>query len=186
LLVPLLAGYLLLDKAFAYIHVPGTPLYVGEMVLVVGGLGVIAATGYLRIPIRDDPVLALLAAYFLWGFLLFVPGVRTYGINAVRDFALVYYCLFAFFTAAALARSPELLERMIVQLSRFVPWLLIWLPFAVVLAARGVTGPHMPGAPIPILTHKPGDAALAEVPPSAFCGCSPPGAAPGAERCGVS
>jgi O-antigen/teichoic acid export membrane protein len=161
LLVPLLAGYLLLDKAFAYIHVPGTPLYVGELVLVIGGAGVIAATGYLRIPIRDNPVLALLAAYFLFGFIRFVPGVHTYGINAVRDFALVYYCLFALFTAAALARAPELLERMIVLLARFVPFLLIWLPFAVVLIARGVNGPHMPFAPVALLLHKPGDAAIA-------------------------
>ena len=52
------------------------------------------------------------------------------GSNAVRDFALVYYCLFAFLTAAALARSPDILERLLVQLGRFVPWLLIWLPFA--------------------------------------------------------
>ena len=48
LLGPLLAGYLLFDKAFAYLHLPGTPLYVGELVLVVGGLGTLAATGYLR------------------------------------------------------------------------------------------------------------------------------------------
>ena len=41
LLGPLLGGYLLLDKAFAYIHLPGTPLYVGEMVLIVGALGVL-------------------------------------------------------------------------------------------------------------------------------------------------
>ena len=88
LLGPLLGGYLLLDKAFAYIHLPGTPLYVGEMVLTVGGLGVLAATGYLRIPVRDEPILALLAAFFLWGFIRFLPGLRTYGIWAVRDFAL--------------------------------------------------------------------------------------------------
>ena len=73
---------MLLDKAFAYIHLPGTPLYVGEMVLTVGGLGVLAATGYLRIPVRDEPILALLAAFFLWGFIRFLPGFHTYGIIA--------------------------------------------------------------------------------------------------------
>ena len=140
---PLLGGYLLLDKAFAYIHLPGTPAYVGEMVLVVGALGVLSATGYLRIPVRDEPILALLAAFFLWGFIRFLPGFRAYEVTAVRDFALCYYCLFAFFTVAALARSPDILERWLAQLARFVPWLLIWLPFAVVLQAK-LNGPMCP------------------------------------------
>ena len=162
LLGPLLGGYLLLDRAFAYIHLPGTPAYVGELVLTVGGLGVLSATGYLRIPVRDEPVLALLAAFFLWGFIRFLPGLRTYGIiNAVRDFALCYYCLFAFFTIAALARAPDLLDRWLAQLVRFVPWLLVWLPFVLVLQSRL----HVPSVPfsggVSILTYKPGDAATA-------------------------
>ena len=134
---PLLAGYMLFDKAFAYVHLPGTPLYVGEMVLLVGALGCLTATGYLRIVVRDDPMLALLAAFFLWGFIRFLPGLRVYGIYAVRDFALVYYCLFAFFIAAALERSPEILERLITGLNRFVPWLVLWLPVAVILDSAG-------------------------------------------------
>ena len=156
----LLGGYLLLDKAFAYIHLPGTPVYVGEMVLVVGGLGVLDATGYLRIPVRDEPILALLAGFFLWGFIRFLPGLRTYGINAVRDFALCYYCLFAFLTVAALARSPDLLERWLTQLARFVPWLLAWLPVELILGRRQ-SGPTIPFAGVGIFTYKPGDAAIA-------------------------
>jgi hypothetical protein len=163
LLGPLLAGYLLFDKAFAYLHLPGTPLYVGEMVLVVGGLGALAATGYLRVSVREEPMLALLAAFVLWGLIRFLPGVRVYGINAVRDFALVYYCLFAFLTAAMLARSPDILERVIVQFARFVPWLLMWLPLGVVLAAKGVEGPHVPFTPVWVLAHKSGDAAIAAI-----------------------
>jgi hypothetical protein len=158
---PLLAGYMLFDKAFAYIHIPGTPLYVGEMVLFVGILGSLAATGYLRVVVRDDPVLAMLAAFFLWGFLRFLPGLRIYGIYAVRDFALVYYCLFAFFIAAALARSPDILERLIVNLNRFVPWLLLWLPFAQILSRTVAKGANVPFTAIPITTHKGGDLAIA-------------------------
>ena len=128
---------MLLDRAFAYIHLPGTPAYVGELVLTVGALGVLTATGYLRIPVRDEPVLALLAAFFLWGLIRLPPGLRTYGIiNAVRDFALCYYCFFAFFTVAALARAPDLLDRWLAQLARFVPWLLIWLPFGLIAGTR--------------------------------------------------
>jgi O-antigen ligase len=159
LLGPLLAGYLLFDRAFAYLHLPGTPLYVGEMVLVVGILGALTATGYLRIAVRNEPVLTLLAVFFLWGLIRFLPGLHAYGINAVRDFALVYYCLFAFFTAAALARSPDILERLLTQLGRFVPWLLIWLPIGVTLAARHA--PNVPFTTVSVLSHKTGNAAIA-------------------------
>jgi O-antigen ligase len=164
LLGPLLAGYLLFDKAFAYIHLPGTPLYVGEMVLVVGSLGALTATGYLRVAVRDEPILALLAAFFLWGLIRFLPGLHADAINAVRDFALVYYCLFAFFTVAALARSPDLLERWVVLLARLVPWLLIWLPIGLLVAPISSivpSAPNVPGTTISILTHKPGNAAIA-------------------------
>ena len=161
MLGPLLGGYLLLDKAFAYIHVPGTPLFIGELTLAIGGLGVLAATGYLRIPVRDEPILALLAAFFLWGFIRFLPGLRTYGIEAVRDFALCYYTLFAFFTVAALARAPDLLDRWLTQLSRFTPWLLIWLPFGLILAPK-VHAPSVPfSGGVSLLTHEAGNAAIA-------------------------
>jgi len=184
---PLLAGYMLFDKAFAYIHLPGTPLYVAEMVLFVGVLGSLAATGYLRVTIKDDPILAMLAAYFLWGSIRLLPGLRAYGIYAVRDFALVYYSLFAFFIAAALARSPEILERLIVNLNRFVPWLLLWLPFAAILDRSGsaVTGLKVPFTAIPIATHKGGDIAIAAVVALGSLWLFPHDEAPGAERCGA-
>jgi len=35
-LLLLLAGYLLFDRAFAWLHVPGTPLFIGELVLMSG------------------------------------------------------------------------------------------------------------------------------------------------------
>jgi O-antigen ligase len=162
LLGVLLAGYLLFDRAFAYLHLPGTPLYVGELVLVVGGLGTLAATGYLRVVVMDEPIMALLSAFFLWGLVRFLPGLRDYGVDAVRDFALVYYCLFAFFTAAALAKSPDILRRWIVQLDRFLPWLLLWLPVATVVGSlASLNGPNVPFTSVPILTHAAGSAAIA-------------------------
>jgi hypothetical protein len=162
LLGPLLVGYLLFDQAFAYIHLPGTPLYVGEIVLVVGSLGVLAATGYLRVVIRDEPILALLGAFFVWGFIQFLPGLRIYGISAVRDFALVYYCLFAFLTVALLARSPDRLEHWVTNFSRLAPWLLLWLPMGTGLeAALAVHALRVPFTTVSVLAHKPGNAATA-------------------------
>jgi O-antigen ligase len=157
----ILAGYLLFDRAFAYIHVPGTPLYIGETVLGIGILGVLAATGYLRIVVRDEPIFALLAAFFLWGLVRFLPGYHIYGLDAVRDFALCYYCLFAFLIAAALARSPDILERLVVQLDRFIPWLLTWLPLGLILQQVVKHPPNVPGTSISMLEHKPGNAAIA-------------------------
>jgi hypothetical protein len=161
LLGPLLAGYMLFDKAFAYLHVPGTPLYVGELTLLAGVIGSFAATGYLRAAIREDPVLTLLAAFFLWGLIRFLPGLHTYGINAVRDFALVYYCLFAFFAAAVLMKAPDLLGRWMAQLIRFVPWLMIWLPLGIVLQPLVSHPPNVPNTHVSILTHPAGNAAVA-------------------------
>src|SRR5438105_12613116 len=104
------------------------------MVLLVGALGSLAATGYLSVVLREDPMLALLGAFFLWSLFRFLSGLHAHGIDAVHDFALVYYCLFAFFIAAALARWPGMLERLVVLLNRFAPWLLLWLPLGVILA----------------------------------------------------
>lgn len=168
LLGPLLVGYLLFDKGFAYLHLPGTPLYVGELVLVAGALGTLAATGYLRVVIRDEPILAVLGAFFLWGLIRFLPGLRAYGILAVRDFALVYYCLFACFTAALLARSPDILGRWIAGFGRLLPWLLVWLPAATILGSLPSVGPRVPFSSVSALTHAAGSAAVAALIALAF------------------
>ena len=161
LLGPLLGGYLLFDRAFAYLHLPGSPLFVGEMVLGVGALGTLAATRYLRVPFRDEPVLALLAVFFLWGLVRALPGAGVHGMDALRDSALWYYCLFAFLAPAALARAPDLLERLVGQLARLTPWLLLWLPLGLLLVPLAEDGPYMPFTTVSVLSHKPGDAAIA-------------------------
>ena len=161
LLGPLLGGYLLFDKAFAYLRVPGTPLYVGELTLSIGVVGVLAATQYLRVVIREEPIFSVLAAFFLWSLIRFLPGLHQYGIIAVRDFALCYYCLFAFFAAAALAMSPGILDKWLAQFSRLIPWLLIWLPIGLVLAPVLTSAPDVPFSTVSVLNHKPGNAAIA-------------------------
>ena len=161
LLGPLLAGYLLFDKAFAYIRLPGTPLYIGEMFLVLGTLAILGATGYLRLPLSEEPVLAVLAVFFAWGLIRFLPGYRAYGVVAVRDFALVYYCLFAFLAVAAMARSPDLMDRWIARLARFVPFLLPWLVAALILQSAVKHAPNVPGSTVSVLTHGPGNCAIA-------------------------
>jgi hypothetical protein len=91
--------------------------------------------------------------------------LRTYGIiTAVRDFALCYYCFFAFFTVAALARAPDLLDRWLAQLARFVPWLLIWLPFGLIAGTRLYGHAHLPfTGGVSLFDHKPGNAAITAI-----------------------
>jgi O-antigen ligase len=158
---PLLAGYLSLDKAFAYLHVPGTPLYIGEMVLALGIGGLVASSGYLRIPMRDESILAVLVLFLLWGAIRTVPGVGVYGIDAIRDSALWYYGLFAIVIVAALARSPELLDRLWSGLARISPWLLLWLPLAVLLVPFAAQAPSVPFSDVSVLSHKSGNAGTA-------------------------
>jgi len=124
-------------------------------------LGVLLATGYLRIPVRDEPMLALLALFALWGAARAVPGLPKYGLDAVRDSALWYYSLFAFLAVAALARAPGLLDRLLGQLNRLAPWLLLWLPVAVLLTPVAEDAPMVPFTTTSILSHKPGNAAIA-------------------------
>ena len=163
LLGPLLAGYLLFDRAFAYLHLPGSPLFVGEMMLGLGAVAAVTATRYFQVPIRDEPILALLVAFALWGAIRTVPGLAVYHLDAVRDAALWYYCIFAFFVPAALARWPELLDRLIGQLDRLVPWLLLWLPIGLLLIPTAEHAPRVPFSEVSVLSHKPGSAAIAAV-----------------------
>ncbi|WP_220188212.1 O-antigen ligase family protein, partial [Pseudonocardia pini] len=176
---PLLAGYLFLDKAFAYLHVPGTPLYVGELVLALGIAGLVASTGYLRIPLRDESLLWVLLLFVLWGAIRTVPGVRAYGIDAVRDSALWYYSLFALVIVAAMARSPEILDRLWSGLARISPWLLLWLPLAVVLVPFSARAPTMPFSDISVLSHKSGNAGTAALLVIAGLWLAPRGRSPG-------
>lgn len=156
-----LGGYLLFDRAFAYLHLPGSPLFIGEMLLGLGVLAALTATRYFVAPLRDEPVFALLLAYAFWGLIRTVPGIGTYGLDAVRDAALWYYCVFAFMIPAALARSPELLDQMIAGLHRITPWLLVWLPPALVLTPFAESAPKVPFSTVSILSRKPGSAAVA-------------------------
>ena len=127
----------------------------------VGALAAVVATRYLRVPIRDEPILALLGAFAFWGLIRALPGVALYGIDALRDSALWYYCLFAFFIVAALAKSPQLLERLIAQVTRLTPWLLLWLPLALILLPLAEEAPTVPFSDVSVLSHKPGDVAIA-------------------------
>ena len=90
----MLGGYLFLNKSFAYLHVPGTPVFVGEVVLAIGiveALGIPSPWRYLT----RAPVLKVVLVFLaVCGVRLFVD-YPEYGLEAVRDASIGYYTMFA-------------------------------------------------------------------------------------------
>jgi hypothetical protein len=157
----LLLAYILFDRAFAYIHLPGLPLFIGEMVLLLGAWAAIRSSGVLRRSVAAEPVLALLAAFMLWGAVKTVPGLPAYGLDAPRDAALWYYALFSFLAAAAVSVRPQLPRAMANRLARLSPVVLVWLGLSLVLAPFAGRVPTVPFTDVSVLSHKAGGAATA-------------------------
>lgn len=170
LLGPVIAAYLLFDRAAAYVHIPGTPAYIGEMLLLFGLLGARRAPACLRSALRDDALLTAAMAFFGWGVIRAMANLGKYGlIWVLRDSALWYYCLFAVLAAALILSRPSTPGLLGRQLNRFVPYLLLWLPVAVFLSPAGTkpSGPgssiHVPFSAVSVVSHKDGNVAVAAV-----------------------
>lgn len=145
-----LAGYELDDRGFAYVaSVPGTPIYAGEMVLLLGGLFVALATGYLRAALRRSLPMKLLLVFFAWGLSRTLPFLSLYGLDSIRDAALWYYALTAVLVATLVMAVPELPHRWARWYVPFLVVLLLWSPFAMILDAST------------LFSHKPGNLAVA-------------------------
>jgi hypothetical protein len=157
----LLAGYLLFDRAFAYLHLPGLPLYVGEILLLVGVLAVLRSTTSFRDAVSGEPVLTVLLAFIVWGSARTLPGIQQYGLDALRDAALWYYGAFAFLAMGAVAAHPRLPLVLADGLRRLTPVLLCWLVVSLLLAPVASQAPSVPFTTVSVLSHKPGGAAVA-------------------------
>ena len=73
----LLGGYLLLDRAFAWIHVPGTPIFIGEVVLAIG-LSIVVRSREATRFIRLSPPMQALLVFMAFGALLTVIGTMSH------------------------------------------------------------------------------------------------------------
>ena len=156
LLPPLLAGYALFDRGFAYIHVPHTPIFSGEVVMMVGVVALLLGTGYVRRGFQRSTAAKLLLLFAAWGLMRTLPFVERDGIDAIRDAALWYYSLIAIPVCALVIADPEALPRWTRSYERFIPWLLIYSPFALFLAkvASNGFGPKVPDSGLTIFDHK--------------------------------
>jgi len=156
----LLAGYALFDKGFAYvIRVPGTPIYAGEIVmLVVLGMAC-AATPYFHRGLERSTVAKLLLVFAAWGVVRTVPYLGQYRFDAVRDAALWYYSLLAVAVCALVLADPDLVPRWAGWYRRLIPWILALGPVSLLLA-RTPVGPIVPGSGISFWDHKQGNIAV--------------------------
>ncbi|MDH3606410.1 MAG: O-antigen ligase family protein [Acidimicrobiia bacterium] len=148
----LLLGYLLFDRTFAWFHIPGTPLFVGELALIFG-LFTILRTPHLGRIIRMSRPIQLLMLFMLWGFALGFEGYSNWGIDAVRDSALWYYGIFALISSVLLLYKPELWDEMVDGLTRFIPF------FFMVMVVRFLfgnvdIGARVPDSRTPYTAHK--------------------------------
>jgi hypothetical protein len=152
LLGALLVGYALLGRTFAGLGVP--PVYVGEVVLGVGLLSVVAAGR--RFQLVRTPSVYLLIAFMCWGTARTIPYLGTYGMDALRDAVIWGYGAFALLLAPLLIRR-DLVERIPPLYARALPWIVVGGPAWVVVSQwtdlQGIPGTAMGGP-------KAGDAAV--------------------------
>jgi hypothetical protein len=157
----LLGGYLFFSKSFAYIHIPGTPLFVGEVVLGIGIVEVLQVRSPWRHLLATAPVLKVLAAFMAVCSIRLARDLPVYQLDAIRDSSIWYYGIFAFLVAAAAVREPTFVPRLLRWYRLVLPWYFLWAPFAIVLAqADGLAGISVPGTGTPINSFRFNDIAV--------------------------
>jgi len=158
---PLLAGYALFDKGFAYLRIPDVPIFFGEILMLVCLAAACIATPIVRRGLEHSTAAKLLLAFAVWGLVRTVPNIETYGINAVRDAALWYYSLVAIVVCALVIHDRDLVGRWAGYFRRFIPWLLVLSPVSLFLAKTpNRLPPIVPGSNISFWDHKPGNIAV--------------------------
>jgi len=156
-----LMSYAFFDRAFAWLHVPGTPLFVGELVLLLGVGAMLSHATSVLTAIRRSPPLKLLGLFMTWGLALLVLFGVSHGIDAVRDSAMWYYGAAALLTVFLLMSDPLRIQRWLATYARILPWLTGWLFVAVILEAiRGDGPPYVPDSFVSIFSHSPGNTAV--------------------------
>ena len=146
----LLTGYMLGDKGFAYLHLPGTPLFVGEI-----ALAVICVYLIRFYPINDDrlrsPVRLTLVVFLLYSAFRTLPYLGPFGIDALRDASQWYYGILAFFVADFVRRRG--IAPIVGWFGKILPWFVLWAPISLILS-QALTSPLVPDSDVPISAHR--------------------------------
>lgn len=93
-------GYCFAGKGFAYVS-PAPPIYIGEIVLALASIMFLYR--YIKRPFRIfyHPLQRYLVFIFLFGLLKAYIDFRSFGLLAVRDYAMIYYSIY-FYLASML------------------------------------------------------------------------------------
>jgi hypothetical protein len=160
-LLSILILYAALDRGFAWFHVPGTPLFVGEITLLIGVLAMISSPVRITAAIRHSSALKALIVWMVWGSIFLVLQFPAYGIDAIRDSAIWYYGVVAIFTVFLLRSDPSRFGRWLHLYARALPFLLLWLPVAMALRTfLGQGAPYTPFSVVPLFDHGEGNVAV--------------------------
>jgi O-Antigen ligase len=157
----LLGGYLFFSKSFAYLHIPGTPVFVGEIVLGIGVVEVLMVRSPWHRLLATAPVLKALAVLMAVCSIRLAFDLPVYQLDAVRDSSIWYYGIFAFLVAAAALREPTFFPRLLRWYRLALPWYLVWAPIAIALAGvDALASINVPATSTPINAFRINDIAV--------------------------
>lgn len=161
-LVAVLGAYLFFNRAFAWVHVPGIPIFAGEALLAVAIVQAARVPRALRATIAASNLARLLVVLLVAGALRTAWDVPTYGLDAIRDAAApLLYGLLALIIAAMVIARPSSLDTMARWYRRLLPVFLLWVPIAVILSEGFEdVAPLIPDSETPIVSFKPPDMAV--------------------------
>jgi hypothetical protein len=155
-----------LGRGFAHVGVP--PIYVGEIVLLIGLVAAGVAFVRLRPQIPRSRLMWLLVAFMGLGLARTLPFVGTFGVDALRDGVLWGYAFFALiiFVLADQRWVPEAIR----LYGWVVPVFALWLPISWNLFSvlSGDVDPSSLGSDVPLVFFKGGDMAVHTVGSVAF------------------
>lgn len=161
LILVLLGGYVFFDRAFAWIHVPGTPLFLGEMVIAIGIVVLLGMHTQIGDAVRTSGAMKVMLLFMGWGVILLVGALPTWGEDAIRDAAVWYYGIVAVFVIVLLISDPQRIGSWLRLFGRIIPWMLLWFPIAIILDAAFIDRfPLIPDSNIPIVSHRTGNIAV--------------------------
>jgi hypothetical protein len=159
-----LVAYAFFDRGFAWLHIPGTPLFIGELVLLLGVVAMLSQKTPMLAAIRRSPPLKLLGLFMVWGLGLLIFMGLEFGIDSVRDSAIWYYGTIAILTVFLIVPNPQRLQGWLSVFARLLPWLVGWLFIAIALdAVFGNRGPFTPDSQVSVFSHHAGTAGVIAV-----------------------
>ncbi len=103
-----IVGYIVGNRGFAQLYIASSlPILPAELMMLVGGTVLIVQSAFRReLPFRRDALNRAIVVWMIITGIRFLFDFRTYGMNGLRDFALVYYAAF-FFLAQSAAREAR-------------------------------------------------------------------------------